>query len=107
MLKLDYDATTGLAQEIEYSYAEDKTAVRTTQDVSSILERNKKLQNAEAYKKAGIDANMQHVASIPLVVVHEWMKEGIDIFNRDHWPMVRKKLMESENRHLRTTLGNI
>lgn len=107
MKELDFNKATGLRQEIEYLYNEDKTVVRTSQDVSGILERNKQLQQADEYKKQGIKESFQHVASIPLVVVHQWMREGIDVTNPDHWPKVKAKLQDPDNKFLRTTLGNI
>ena len=107
MLLLDKDPLTGVMQEIEYHSLEDKTAVRTTQDISQIIERNKKLQNAEAYKKEGIKKNFQQVADIPIVVYQQWLREGVDLFNPDHWPKVKAKLQDPDNRFLRTTLGGI
>ena len=107
MREFDFNRATGLRQEIEYLYNEDKTAVRTTQDVSGILERNKELQKHDEYKATGIKNSFQHVASIPLVLVHEWMKEGIDVMNPDHWPKVKAKLQDPDNQFLRTTLGRI
>ncbi len=107
MLLLDKDPLTGVTQEIEYHALEDKTAVRTTQNITGILERNKTLQNAEGYKKESIKNNFQHVAEIPLVVYQAWLKEGIDVLNPDHWPKVKAKLQDPDNKFLRTTLGRI
>ena len=53
--------------------------IKTYQDVEPILERNKRLQSVEEYKRQGIKNDYQHVASIPLVLVHEWIKQGINI----------------------------
>lgn len=104
---IDFDRTTGLGQDFEYVESENKTVIRTYQDVEQILERNKQLQNADEYKRNGIKNEFQHAASIPLAVVHEWLKEGIDVLNPEHWPRVKAKLMDPENRYLRTTLGQI
>ena len=104
---LDFDPVTGVKQDVEYLYNEDKTVIRTSQDVSGILERNKLLQNEEDYKKQGIKNGFQHVAEIPLSVVHGWMKEGIDITKPADWPKVKQKLMDPDNRFFRTSLGNI
>jgi len=104
---LDHDPLTGMVQKFDHTEVDGKTFIRTEQDVTGILERNIKLQHEEGYKKQGIKEEFQHVASIPLVVIHQWMKEGIDIHNNDHWPKIRQKLMDPDWRHLRTTLGNI
>lgn len=86
---------------------DDKLIIKTYQDVQPILERNKKLQSADEYKRQGIKNDYQHVASIPLVLVHEWMKQGINIWDKADWPKIKAKLQEPENRYLRTTLGDI
>lgn len=88
-------------------FQDGKLVVKTFQDVEPILDRNKKLQSADEYKRQGIKNDYQHVASIPLVVVHEWMKQGINIWNKDDWPKIRAKLQDPEYKYLRTTLGDI
>ena len=86
---------------------DDKLVIKTYQDVEPILERNKRLQSVEEYKRQGIKNDYQHVASIPLVLIHEWMKQGINIWDKGDWPKIKAKLQEPENRYLRTTLGDI
>ena len=67
-------------------------------DVEPILERNKALQN-EGHR----GGFWWRAASIPNVVIEKWLREdGIDVFNKDHWPAVRRRLNSSEYRWLRT-----
>ena len=43
-----------------------------------------------------------------MVVALKWKEErGIDVFNRDHWPAVKKLLRDPEWRYLRTSPGRI
>ena len=52
--------------------------------------------------------DLREVAEIPMVVALKWKEErGIDVFNRDHWPAVKKLLRDPEWRHLRTSPGRI
>ena len=107
MRLLNHDPLTGVSE----FYSEDdegRSVISYEQDVSKVLKQNKEFQKDEDYSKNGKKEEMWHVASIPAIVQLKWkMEEGIDIYNRDHWPAVRRKLMDSENRHLRTSLGAI
>ena len=79
--------------------------VERVQDVEPILEHNKKLYSLnDGYSPS---RELRRVASIPLVVVEQWMKEGIDVYNRDHWPAVKRKLNDHENLFLRTAPGRV
>lgn len=50
------------------------------QDVTPVLDRNQELRSQSHNKKA----HMKPVASIPLVVYHNWKKEWKSIY-RQHW----------------------
>lgn len=84
-----------------YSESEDKFAIETVQDVEPIFNRNKALQTEnDGYSPT---KNWARIASIPLVIVEQWRKEGIDVFNPDHMPAIRKKLMDPDYAFLRTS----
>jgi hypothetical protein len=104
---IDRDPVTGLETWIECDESAKKFHIHHRQDVSQALEDNKRLQIVDDYKKQGIKRSWMHYAHIPDVVVIAWMKEGIDVFNPDHLPAVKRKLRDPEYRHLRTTLGAI
>ena len=104
---IDHDEITGMSVWFEADENNKKFHIHHTQDVTGVLEKNKQLQNADEYKRAGIKAGWQHVAHIPDVVVMQWWKEGIDVFNPDHLPAVKRKLRDPQYRHLRTSLGAI
>lgn len=80
--------------------------IRKTQDVEPILDRNKRLYTADDGWSPSRD--VRRAASIPLVVVEQWLREeGIDVFNPDHRDAVRRKLNSPEWRHLRTAPGRL
>ena len=80
--------------------------IETRQDVQPILDHNKALLNSgeDGYSPS---RELQRVASIPSVVVLQWLKEGIDVGNPDHWPAVERKLNDPDWRHLRTAPGRV
>lgn len=88
-----------------YDEMEDRTFIETVQDVESILDHNKALQNwDDGYSPT---RELRRVASIPVVVIEQWLREGIDVFNPDHREAVRRKLNSNEWRHLRTAPGRL
>lgn len=89
-----YDQTTG------------QTTIDSFQDVNPVIEANQReyLSGHDGYSA---DRSWQKVASIPLIVVEELYKKGINIFNRDHWPKVAGMLDSSEWQKFRTAPGRI
>jgi len=83
----------------------DSTTVVRTQDVQTILDHNKAMQNdgSEGY---GASRELRKIASIPLIVIERWAKEdGVSYFDL-HGPektkYLRKKLNDPDNRFLKT-----
>jgi hypothetical protein len=83
----------------------DKLIVNHAQDVEPILDTNK----AMATHNDGYNSSrtMRRVASIPNVVIEQWKKEGVDLFNPNHKEAVRRKLNSSEFAYLRTAPGRL
>lgn len=113
---LDYDFETGVAMWHSYDPQTDTTYIEKTQDVEPILEANKSLQNwgiggaarLNDFSRRGIKNNWWHVALIPNLIIEKWLlEEGINVFDRDHWPAVRRKLNSPDWRYLRTGTGRI
>tara|TARA_R110002020_G_scaffold287099_1_gene502589 strand:- start:31060 stop:31365 length:306 start_codon:yes stop_codon:yes gene_type:complete len=75
------------------------------QDIGDILADNKELYKGGDSQPEDLSMG-RRVASIPLVVVEQWMKEGINIFDMGHDPDVKrevhKRLNSVDYRHLRT-----
>lgn len=82
---------------------EKKVVVERCQDIETILDRNKYLQN-EAQTWAG---DWHHIGTIPNVIIEKWMnEEGVNILKMpaDEWgQFIKRKLRDPENMWLRTT----
>lgn len=94
-----------------YDAMGDVLHVERTQDVEPIIERNKALVNGHQAKRPHAGRYSQtynHVASIPLVVVEKWMKEGIDFFNPDEKDKRKiREYLNGEYSLLKTIPGKI
>lgn len=91
-----------------YDDLTDETYIEEVQDVQPFLERNNRLRNDDDYKRKGIKEDWYHVASIPNAVIMKWLREeGIDFYNEDHWPAIKRKLNSAEYSYLRTARGRI
>jgi hypothetical protein len=90
-----------------------KLVVCRTQDTTGYLDQNKAEMNAapswRPYASARKDRPLRKVASIPMIVIEQWMREGVNIF--DPSPEMQKKiaakLNSNEYAHLRTFPGRI
>ena len=93
-------------EKIHHDKQEDKLIISHTQDVSSILDANKIARDQAQGRRMG---EMQRVASIPSIVVMEWMKEGINVLapNREDLKRMKKKLNSPEYAYLRTGGGRL
>jgi len=88
------------------STAEGGITIVRSQDVAPILDRNKALAAwNDGYSPS---RELRRAASIPLIVAEKWRnEEGIDVFNPDHWPAVKRKLNSSDYAYLRTAPGKL
>ncbi len=96
----------GIVEWLHFDSATGAFAIERVQDVEPVLEANKAAANAgDGYSPS---RELREVAEIPMVVALKWKEErGIDVFNRDHWPAVKKLLRDPEWRYLRTSPGRI
>ena len=97
----------GVISTFHYDPDGEKSTVETTQDVEPILERNKALQNQDdGYSPS---REWRRIASIPLVVAQQWMKEdGVNwlaLPRRERQIYLRRKLRDPQYRYLRTSAG--
>lgn len=99
------------AVDTTYSVGPDgKLEIARTQDVEKILDENKRRMNAAPNVNSGqvfTEEVFNKVASIPMVVVEQWLAEGIDVFNPEHHKAVMRKLNDPEYRYLRTLPGKL
>jgi hypothetical protein len=104
---LEADRLTGIAEYHHYDSGTDRTVIETVQDLAPILERNKELQKADD-RGWSPSRDLRRAATIPDIMVLKWRNEyGIDVFNRDHWPAVKRLLNDPEWRYLRTAPGTL
>jgi hypothetical protein len=80
--------------------------VHRGEDVEPVLERNKALYtDGDGYSPS---REWRRAASIPLALVEKWKNElGVDIFNPDHLPAIRRLLNSNEYLYLRTAPGRL
>lgn len=84
--------------------------VRTVQDVTAIIERNKAMYNHnDGYSKS---REMRRVASIPAVTWHKWMVEaGLDARDPDlsakMEEVIKRKVNDPDFRYFRTAPGRL
>ncbi len=104
---LSFDPFTGMRVWFDYDAAEDETQLYYEQEeqlVEEILSDNKSMANDPEYTRNGIRDSMWHYASIPVGVVTKWLiEDGIDVYKKEHWPAVGRKLNDPEYAYLKTT----
>ena len=94
---LDDGSFNGLRKWMRATDEDEGTVQIKYEDVGGdqVIERNKR---ADTHK---VDKDMWHVGSIPASVGMKWLvEEGIDMWNPNHADAVKRKLMDSDYRHL-------
>lgn len=77
--------------------------VQRTQDVEPYLEENKAAYaETPSWRKFDNKHAFHKVASIPLIVAEQWMKEGINVFDKNDRPKIIARLNSPEYSYLRT-----
>lgn len=91
-----------------YAVENGKLVTRSVQDVGSLLDRAAKLRNDPDYARQGIKDGMQHVASIPSIVVVKWINEhGFNAMTAHPKEVMRFIEGRPEYHYLKTTTGRI
>lgn len=90
----------GLGVETRYHKEDTRLVVEHVQDVEPYLDRNKRWANGGNRPREG---GLCKVASIPNVVVTEWMKRGVNLFDKNDQQKVAALLNSPEYRYLKTT----
>jgi hypothetical protein len=104
---LDNDLLTGIKTEFNYEedssgqLSKDKFVISTEQDVTKIIESNKRSANAvDKHQKYG---EWSKVASIPLTVYYKLKKDGV----LDDQKAMKKWLNDPDNRYFKTRGGRV
>jgi hypothetical protein len=95
------DDFVGNTQTIEFE-GEDVSIVTKWDDLATVLDDTaaKRSAGREYYAR---DPEMWRVAHIPIGIQYEWItKHGVDLWNRDHQPAVKRLLNSSDYRYLKT-----
>lgn len=96
-----------LGIETRYHKEGGNLIIERVQDVEAILEANKAAQNANTFAARKFSRTGFHkVASIPLVVIEAWMKEGINPFDKND-PGLKRKLNDRDFSLLKTTTAKL
>ena len=84
------------------------THVHRVQDVEPVLDANKAEYNSHGDLKSSRYGKgpMHKIASIPMIVVEKWMKEGFNIYTATPQE-IRRKLNDPEYKYLRTMPGKL
>lgn len=104
MIVLDHDPFTGITTTFDYDEAADQTLIGYHQDVTNILEANKRdLLNVEQHKRHAKD-EWSHYARIPTIVQYEWLtKYGVNFNDPDHKKAWLKLLDSPDYKYCKTT----
>lgn len=106
---VDHDPITGITTWHEYDSTTKQTHIHTTYadaPIDSVLDLNVNMQNENAGWSPSKE--WRRVGSIPMAVIHSWLvNDGIDVFDKNDWPAVRRKLNSNEFRKLRTALWQV
>lgn len=92
------------AIQTQWKKEQGKIVVARSQDVEPYIKANKIVRNAFSRT---LNAPMRYVAEIPFVVIEQWMKEGVNIFNRNDNKEVQRRLNSNEFQDLRTSTGKM
>lgn len=95
---LHTDSGSGLSYYSDFDHANDKTTIRSQQDVEPLLDEVAKRRNSGA-GDTPIASHMRHYAAIPAVVQLELMKKGIQITRLSDPEMWRKFTREVETNY--------
>ncbi len=104
---LSLDPLTGLETFHEYDEATDETRIIHVSNDTPFIEQNKAMQNDADYSRNGIKQEFWRYASFPPGVQVKWLLEyGIDVWNRDHYDRITKKLEDPEWKYLKCTTAH-
>lgn len=96
---LDFDPVTGISHVFNYDEVTDEATITAEQDVSAVIEQNKRAYN-DAPDRHG---EWSRVAQIPMVVYMDLKKQGI----LDDQAAMKKWLNDPDNRFFRTRPGTV
>lgn len=101
---LSHDPLTGLFTYHDYDPQTDETFISYESDAEPILEINKAMQNDPEVWKDGVKNSFALYASVPVGLQMKWLvEEGIDVWKKEDWDRVAKKLIDPEYKYIKAT----
>jgi hypothetical protein len=87
--------------------SDGKVIFRTQQETQPVLDHAKVLRDDTSDRGWCMGGDFRRVASVPAVVLVEWMNEGIDVFSGDQQDAIARKLNDPDYFYLRTAPGRL
>ena len=101
---IDFDPITRISTHFEYDGGSDQFKVIRTQNTDPIIEDNKQAILDVDGHRAQAKNDWALYAKVPNIVIEKWLnEEGVNFFDRDHWPKVMKLINSPEYRYLKRT----
>lgn len=85
--------------------SDDGVIERRVQDVQPILDTNTRIANSSTGYTPSKD--LKFVARIPLIVIEQWKKEGVDIYDPNCEEEIMRRLNNGDWARLRTSGGRL
>lgn len=111
LVKSDYDPFTGITEEFWYEETEGKETpnkihIKRFQDVEHTLAMNKVAYNGHNKAAYGDSNGMHHVATIPTILIEQWMREGFNWYESTD-AQRKAKLNDRDNSKLLVRPGRL
>lgn len=87
----DHDPVTGLVEYYEET-SDGKFHIHTYQDVEPFKENAARIRNEGDTDKLWRKNGMSMYASLPMIVVHDMLKRGINVFDQNDMPKVVQEI---------------
>jgi hypothetical protein len=101
----DHDPVYGMDEVFHFDEGTGDVSIESRADVEPILDNNKRLQN-DGTNGFTPSRDMKRIASIPNVIIEMWRNQlGVDLFNKDHEPAIKRLLNDPDWQYLRTSHG--
>lgn len=98
----------GPTTEFHYDESSERMVQKRSQDLDPHFDFTSEAQWDPDFDGYTPSRDMQHVAHVPNLLIEKWLfEEGLNIFDDNHWPAIRRKLNDSEFKKLRTGMGHI
>jgi len=98
-----------LRRRVGFDEATKKIVVQTQDpNTEEVIALNNTLRNAErASSSLWGDQRYVRVASVPLIQIEKWYREGLNFYDPNDYPRIKRLLNDGEYRGLRTAPGRI